>query len=269
MSWEHKKASLVSRIATLRSVLVAFSGGVDSTLLLRLCHDILKDRVLAVTATSILQPRHEKKAAMDMAQAMGVRHIVIPGRAMEKAAFVQNTPDRCYHCKQNLFEDLLAMAQEMGFAHVAHGANMDDLNDYRPGFRAADALGISAPLLDAKFSKNEVRRLSRELGLSNWDKPAMACLASRIPYGVSLTPERLDRVGAAEEMLMKEGFQGCRVRDHGVVARIEILVQDMPRLLDDALRKKLVTEMKRIGFSYVSLDLEGYSQGSMNRDIKA
>ena len=160
------------------------------------------------------------------------------------------------------------MADELGLAHVAHGANTDDLKDYRPGFRAADEMGIIAPLLDAGLGKQEIRTLSRELNLSTWDKPAMACLASRIPYGTPLTEERLRMVDAAEEVLQKEGFQSCRVRYHASVARIEVPETAVSRFLDPALRRKLVAEIRGIGFSYVTIDLAGYVQGSMNRDIK-
>jgi uncharacterized protein len=246
---------------------VAFSGGVDSTLLLKISHDVLKGRVVAVTATSALQPPHEKEAAMELAKIMGVRHITIHTRVLDNSAIVNNDIDRCYHCKRSLFQELLSLAGELGLAHVAHGANADDLKDYRPGFRAADEMGIVAPLLDAGLGKQEIRDLSREYNLSTWDKPAMACLASRIPYGTRLSEKRLEMVGAAEVALHKEGFRSCRVRYHDTIARIEVSETDIARFQDSVLRRKLVDKMRKIGFSYITVDLAGYVQGSMNRDI--
>ena len=268
MNLAQKKAALISNISTLKSVLIAYSGGVDSTLLLKISHDVLKDRVVAVTVASALQPGHEKNAAMQQAKSMGVQHIIIAGRAMDNTEFVKNDKDRCYHCKKFLFHDLLSLADELGLAHVAHGANTDDLNDYRPGYRAANELGIVAPLLDAGLDKQDIRDLSRQLNLSTWDKPAMACLASRIPYGTPLTGKRLEMVDAAEEVLLKEGFQSCRVRHHGDIARIEVPETAITRFMDNALRQKIVENIRKIGFSYVAVDLAGYVQGSMNRSIK-
>ena len=268
MNLAQKKSALISNISALKSLLIAYSGGVDSTLLLKISHDVLKDRVVAVTATSALQPGYEKNAAMQQAKAMGVRHILISGRALDDAVFVKNDRERCYHCKKFLFHDLLSLAEELGLANVAHGANTDDLNDYRPGYRAANELGIVAPLLDAGLDKQEIRDLSRQLNLGTWDKPAMACLASRIPYGTRLTGKRLEMVDAAEEVLLQEGFQSCRVRHHGDVARIEVPETAVTRFMDNVLRQKVVEKIRKIGFSYVTVDLAGYVQGSMNRSIK-
>ena len=268
MNLVQKKTALMSRITALKSVLIAFSGGVDSTLLLKISHDALKDRVVAVTAMSALQPAHEQEAAREQARALGVQHITIHARALEDSAFVKNDTDRCYRCKCLLFQDLLSMAHELGLAHVAHGANADDLKDYRPGFRAADELGIVAPLLEAGLGKQEIRVLSKQLKLSTWDKPAMACLASRIPYGTRLTGKRLEMVDAAEEVLHKEGFHSCRVRYHDSIARIEVSETDIPRFQDNALRRNLVGKMKKIGFTFITVDLAGYVQGSMNQGIK-
>jgi pyridinium-3,5-biscarboxylic acid mononucleotide sulfurtransferase len=256
------------RVTALRSVLIAFSGGVDSTLLLKISHDALKDKVVAVTAVSALQPAHEQETAREQARAMGVQHITIHARALEDSAFVKNDTDRCYRCKRLLFQDLLSMAHELGLTHVAHGANADDLKDYRPGFRAANELGIVAPLLDVGLEKQEIRVISKQLDLSNWDKPAMACLASRIPYGTRLTGIRLEMVEAAEDVLRKEGFHSCRVRYHDTIARIEVSETEISRFQDNALRRNLVEKMKKIGFAFVTVDLAGYVQGSMNQGIK-
>ncbi len=268
MALQQKKAALLARIAELKSVLVAFSGGVDSTLLLKICHDVLKDQVVAVTATSALQPGRENEAALQTARDMGVRHICIQSKILEEAAFLKNTDQRCYHCKRHLFENLRTLADDLNLAYVAHGANTDDLSDYRPGFRAAEELGVVAPLLEAGLGKADIRHLSKELKLATWDKPAMACLATRIPYGTVLTPERLDQVNAAEAELAARGFQSCRVRCHGPIARIEVPPEDIDRFLDPALRRNLVAKLKAIGFTHVTIDLEGYVMGSMNQDLE-
>jgi uncharacterized protein len=264
---KQKKAELLARIADLKSVLVAFSGGVDSTLLLKLCHDVLKDRAMAVTATSSLQPGHENEAAFQTAQNMGVRHIRIQSQILDQAVFLENTDQRCYHCKRHLFEKLRILADDLKLAHVAHGANADDLSDYRPGFRAAEELGVVAPLLEVGLGKSEIRQLSKQLNLATWDKPAMACLATRIPYGTTLTTELLDQVNAAEAVMAAYGFRSCRVRCHGPIARIEVPEPDIERFLEPALRKKLVEKLKDIGFKHVTVDLEGYVMGSMNLDL--
>ena len=265
MNLAQKKTSLIRRITALKSVLIAFSGGVDSTLLLKLAHDVLKDGAVAVTAMSALQPAHEAETAMEQARAMGVKHVTYNARALADAEFVRNDTDRCYRCKRFLFQDLLFMAQELG---LAHGANADDLNDYRPGFRAADELGIVAPLLDVGLGKQEIRVLSRQLNLNTWDKPSMACLASRIPYGTRLTGKRLEMVDAAERVLHQEGFGSCRVRYHETIARIEVSETDIPRFQDITIRRNIVKKMKNIGFVFVTVDLAGYVQGSMNQGIK-
>jgi len=266
LTLQQKKAVLLARIADLKSVLVAFSGGVDSTLLLKMCHDVLKDRAVAVTATSALQPGQENEAARQMARDLGVHHICIRSKILEKAVFLENTDQRCYHCKRHLFDKLRNLADDLNLEHVAHGANADDLRDYRPGFRAAEELNVVAPLLEAGLGKDEIRQLSQELNLATWDKPAMACLATRIPYGTALTPEGLGQVKAAEAVMASQGFQSCRVRCHGPIARIEVPAREIERMLDAAIRQKLVAELKLIGFKHVTMDLEGYVMGSMNPD---
>lgn len=262
-----KKKRLISLLSDLDSLLVAFSGGVDSTFLLAVAHEVLGNRLLAVTAFSPVHPASEKRAAIELATQMGVHHRVIPSREMTLPVFTRNPPDRCYHCKMQLFGLLLKMAEEEGFQCVAHGANMDDLKDYRPGFKAAKELKVMAPLMDAGLTKADIRELSKAMGLQTWDKPAMACLASRIPYHTPLTADILAMVERAEQVLHELGFRHYRVRHHGDLARIEVRPGDFAEILREEVSATILHQMKALGFDYVSLDLEGYTQGSMNRGI--
>jgi uncharacterized protein len=263
----YKKKRLIENLGTLDSLLVAFSGGVDSTFLLAVAHEILKDRVVAVTADSAIHPARDRQTALKLAQQLSVRHRIIFSRELDHTDFIRNEPDRCYVCKKYLFADLLKVAGELEITHIAHGANRDDLKDYRPGFKAATEMGILAPLVDAELTKEDIRILSKEMKLDTWNKPAMACLASRIPYGTELSLEKLKMVADAETVLLNEGFSACRVRYHGSVARIEIPVEDIQNLLDKGVRERVITKIRTIGFSHVSIDLEGYVQGSMNRGV--
>ena len=249
----------------LPSLAVAFSGGVDSSLLLAAAVDALGGRVIALTADSPVHPAREIRAAIETGSLLKVRHIVVRTDEMDQSVFRANTPDRCYICKKIIFKRLMAAAAVLGIDHVAHGVNLDDLNDYRPGLRAAAEMQVIAPLVDAGLSKAEIRLLAKSLGLPNWNRPAMACLASRIPYDTALSHSLLARVEATENLLEDLGFRGGRVRCHGDVARIELATgEDMARALSDACRKRLVQGMKSAGFAYVALDMEGYRQGSLN-----
>jgi uncharacterized protein len=263
-----KKAHLIELLRDAGSLLVAFSGGVDSSLLLTIAHETLGEKALAVTAVSEIYPAREREEAVKFTRQRGIKHIILESEETGLSAFVSNGPDRCYHCKKHLFEKLVRIAEQRGMRQVAHGANVDDLKDYRPGLQAAEEMGIKAPLLNAGFTKKDIRDLSKQMGLATWDKPAMACLASRIPYGSPVTAEKLKMIDEAEAFLLERGVRQCRVRHHGPVARIEVKSSDLKRMVDDDLRKDMVRKFRDIGFSYIALDLEGYVSGSMNRVLK-
>ena len=250
------------------SLLVAYSGGVDSSFLLATAHEALNKNLLAVTAASPLHPEWETREAIDFANVLGVEHMILQSEIMHRADFISNTKERCYLCKKYLIEELLTIANQRGIQHVAHGANIDDLSDYRPGFAAAQEMGIKAPLVDAGLTKKDIRRLSKQMNLTTWNKPPMACLATRIPYGTSITTKDLKMIEQAEQVLTNIGFTGCRVRVHDKVARIEVDAGDIERVIDLKTRSVIIEELRKIGFSHVAVDLEGYRQGSMNRALK-
>ena len=266
-SAREKKEILVSMLKEMPSLLVAFSGGVDSSFLLAVAYDALKDRVIAATADSITFPSREKEEAIEFAAKLGVEHIVFQSDESTIPEFIANGADRCYFCKRSLSKELIGIAKERSIKNIAFAANIDDLKDYRPGIEAAKEIGIVSPLVEVKLSKGEIRFLSKEMGLSTWDKPAMACLASRIPYGTPITIEKLKTVEDSEDFLFRMGFKQLRVRHHGPVARIETSEMQFRRFLNKNIRKKVVERFKELGFKYVSLDLEGFVSGSMNRTL--
>jgi uncharacterized protein len=246
-------------------VLVAYSGGVDSTLLLRVAKDTLGDgNVLAVTSLSPLYPDRELTRAKKLAQEMGVRHLLIESNELEIEGFSKNPPIRCYYCKKELFGELRNLAQKEEIHFIVEGSTLDDEKDHRPGRKAIQELGIRSPLKEAMFTKAEVRELSNALGLSTWDKPSFACLASRFPYGEEITGDKLKMVDEAEDFLFGLGFKQVRVRHHGNLARVEIYPEEIERLTDRSLREKVVSHLKKIGYNYVTVDLQGFRSGSMN-----
>ena len=254
-------------ISELNSILVAFSGGVDSAFLLKVARDVLQDHVLAVTASSEIQLSHELEEAKRFAADLGVDHLIIQTREMEDETFLSNPRDRCYHCKKMIFSELKQIARKRNIPFIIDGSNADDTDDYRPGMKALGELGIRSPLKEAGFTKAEIRKHSQEMGLPTWNKPALACLASRIPYGDRITPEKLRRIDRAEAFMRMQGIIQVRVRDHGSVARIEVAPDEKSKFSDISFAHMVVRKLKEIGYAYVALDLEGYRTGSLNETV--
>lgn len=255
---------LKEAISAHESMLVAFSGGVDSTLVLKVAYEVLGSRAAGLLAVSESLPRAERDEAMALAAGIGAPLHIVHSREMEDPRYRANPDDRCYFCKSELFERLEDEAKKLGFRTLAYGANLDDQGDFRPGMTAARERSVVAPLIEARLGKAEIRQVARDLGLPNWDKPARACLSSRIPHGVEVTPERLRAIETAEAGLASLGFRQFRVRWHGEIARIELDPEEMSRLSDPEIRTRLTTLVKDAGFRFVTVDLEGYRQGSLN-----
>ncbi|MFC2169483.1 ATP-dependent sacrificial sulfur transferase LarE [Acidobacteriota bacterium] len=262
-----KLERLKAIIKDMGKVLVAFSGGVDSTFLLKVAKDVLEDNVLAVIASSETFPEKEKDMAVALAEEMDVRYMVIHTLELENPEFVNNPPQRCYFCKMELFSKLKDIAKSEGIPYVLDGTNIEDTGDFRPGAKAAEELGVHSPLREANLNKNEIRYLSRQLGLSTWNKPSMACLSSRFPYYTEIDRESLKQIAKAEGYLRTLGFLQLRVRHHNQIARIEISPEELPKVMESGIRERIVENLKRFGYHYVTLDLAGYRTGSMNEPL--
>ncbi len=264
---DSKFLDLLATLRNLGSAVLAFSGGVDSSFLLAAMKEA-KMRMLAVTAVSDTMPRKDKADCESFVMELGVEHRFIETSELANESFVSNTPERCFYCKDELFRKLRDIAEESGFRYIFDGSNADDLGDYRPGRRAAAAHGVRSPLAELGLSKNMIRAFSKELGLKTWDRPSSPCLSSRIPYGRRITAEALLRVGQAEEFILSLGVREARVRDYGDSARIELKEADMPLLLDPANRRLVADKFRALGYRFVSMDLEGFRSGNMNRVLE-
>jgi uncharacterized protein len=264
MELDAKVDRLRALLRELRSALVAFSGGVDSSFLLRVASEVLGTQCVALTTVTPTTPAEDIEDAKQLAVTLGVEHVLIDANELEIAGYAENPINRCYFCKDNLFTICAAEAARRGGPIVLDGANTDDLRDHRPGLQAAAEQGVRHLLVEADLAKADIRAASRQLGLTTWDRPSSPCLSSRFPYGTRITPERLAQVEAAERFLRARGFAELRVRYHDQVARLEVPEADMPRLLDGTVRAEIVAELKRLGFTWIALDLQGFRSGSLN-----
>jgi uncharacterized protein len=268
MKIQDKLNVLKNNIRWMQSLAVAYSGGVDSTFLLKVAHDVLDENAVAVTSRSYIHAEREFRQAVELAKRIGAKQVVIHSEELEIEGFSDNPVNRCYLCKKELFSKIGEWARQHHIHHVADGSNTDDLGDYRPGTQAAKELEVVRPLQEAGLNKDEIRILSKELGLPTWDKPAFACLASRFSYGQKITREKLRQVDQGEQFLLDLGFRQVRVRHHGDVARLEVSADERSKFFDTALMDKVYEQFARFGFTYVSLDLKGYRTGSMNEAIE-
>ena len=261
---QHKLDRLRALLSEMRSVLVAYSGGIDSTFVLKVAHDQLHERAVGVTAVSPTFPSIELETAKRVAKEIGARHEIVQTDQLEIPEFTKNDAARCFHCKTDLYQLLETLRQTRATAYMVDGTNLDDLGDDRPGIKAAKEWGVRSPLVEAELSKADIRVLAKDLGLSNWDKPAAACLSSRIPRGITITREKLSRIEEAEAVLYGEGLRHYRVRDHGEIARIEITKDEMILLTETERRARISTRLKELGFRFVTVDLEGYRPGGVS-----
>ena len=269
MTSEQKWDRLRELLRDMKLAVLAYSGGVDSSLLLRAASEVMGPHVIAVTAVSETYPQGELEAAQAFARSLGVTHRIIHTRELDNEQFARNPPERCFHCKTELFEKLAAIASTEGIPFILDGSNTDDLKDYRPGRRAAEKYSVRSPFVEAGINKSDVRYLARSLNLPQWDKPSLACLSSRIPYGTRITRDILDQVQQAENCLRSLGFRQVRVRHHGDTARIELDKNDFSRMLTGDVADQVTAQLKELGYTYVSLDLAGYRTGSMNESLES
>ncbi len=268
MQLQEKFQLLKDNIKKRGSAAVAYSGGVDSTFLIKVVHDVLGDNMIAVTATSSTYPERELKEAIQYAKTIGVKHVIISSEELDIEGFASNPINRCYFCKKELFSKISAIAKENQMNYVFDGSNINDDGDYRPGMQAARELEVISPLKEAQLTKEDIRVLSKELGLTTWDKPAFACLSSRFPYGNNITAPKLKMVDEAEQYLLDLGIRQLRVRHHGEIARIEVAPEEREKFFNMEIMDKIGEKFKQIGFAYVALDILGYRTGSMNEVLK-
>ena len=266
---ENKLEHLKEYLKGLGSVAVAFSSGVDSTFLLKVAHDVLGDKAIAITAQSCSFPKRELNEAKAFCEKEGIQHVICQSEELEIEGFSKNPPNRCYLCKKELFEKIGDIAKKNGIEYIAEGSNMDDNGDYRPGLQAVAELGIKSPLRASKLNKADIRALSKDLGLPTWNKQSFACLSSRFVYGETISEEKLIMVDKAEQLLLDMGFHQVRVRIHGTIARIEILPEEFPKLVEETNRNLITKSFKEYGFTYVTMDLTGYRTGSMNETLNS
>jgi pyridinium-3,5-biscarboxylic acid mononucleotide sulfurtransferase len=265
---EEKISKLKNYLGSIDSAVIAFSGGADSTFLLKIASNILKDKVIAITAKSPTFTQSELKDSKAIARQLKVKQVIIETNELSNESFTANDKKRCYYCKNELMGLISQYAKKNNFGYIFDGSNYEDTNDYRPGARAVKEWGVISPLKEAGLTKVEIRTASKELGLSTWDKPAAACLASRVPYGTKITEDLLQKISDAESVIKKLGFRQVRVRHHGNIARIELPVQDIQKILGDKIKNTVISSLKKLGYVYITLDIEGYTTGSMNKILE-